>query len=289
MPFLYLLALLVLLAALVRQRRLSTEQRGRDGERDWQPDFARQAYGVLEGDTLTLHFVRNSRYPGEPYEVVWETRRYDLSELTRLWFLVASFSRLEVVAHTFLSFEFAGGEFLAVSVEAQVEEGREYNLVEGLLRHFELSYVFGDERDLILRRTLYQETEVYLYPLVTPPLEVRSLLVRMVETANDLRAHARFYNSVTENCTSVLREHANAVRPGSFPSFVPAQVMPGLSDRVLYHKGWIDTGLPFEKIREHYAVQERTRRCAPDEGFSACIREGMQREARGEGRGEAQR
>ena len=287
MPFLYLLALLALLAALVRQRRPSTERKGRDGERDWQPDFARQTYGIVEGDTLTLHFVRNSRYPapGEPYEVAWETRRYDLGDVTRLWFLVASFSRLEVVAHTFLSFEFADGEFLAVSVEARVERGREYNLVEGLLRHYELSYVFGDERDLILRRTLYQETEVYLYPLVTPPLEVRSLLVRMVETANRLRAHARFYNSVTENCTSVLREHANAVRPGAFLPFVPAQVMPGLSDRVLYHKGWLDTNLPFEKIREHYAVQEKTRRCAPDKGFSACIREGM----RGETRGEAQR
>ena len=114
MPFLYLLALLVLLAALVRQRKPSTEQRERDGERDWQPAFARQAFGIFEGDTLTLHFVRNSRYPdpGKPYEVVWETRRYDLSKLTRLWFLVASFSRLEVVAHTFLSFEFASGEFL---------------------------------------------------------------------------------------------------------------------------------------------------------------------------------
>ena len=90
--------------------------------------------------------------------------------------------------------------------------------MEGLLRHFELSYVFGDERDLILRRTLYQETEVYLYPLVTPPHEVRGLLVRMVETANDLRAHARFYNSVTENCTSVLREHAKRGAPRLLPS-----------------------------------------------------------------------
>ena len=65
--------------------------------------------------------------------------------------------------------------------------------------------------------------------------------------------------------------------------------MPGLSDRVLYHKGWIDTGLPFEKIREHYAVREKTRRCAPDEGFSACIREGMRKEIRGETRGEGRR
>ena len=277
MPLVYLLALLVLLVALVRQRRPSTDLTGSGGERDWQPDLARQAYGTLEGDTLTLHDVRNSRYPdpGEPYDVAWEARQYDLNKVTRLWFLIASFSRFEAVAHTFLSFEFENGQFLAVSVEARPEEGKEYNLVEGVLRHYELSYVFGDERDLILRRTLYQDTEVYLYPLVTPPREVRSLLERMVETANSLRRHARFYNSVTSNCTSVLRVHANEVRPGSFRSFALAQVMPGISDRVLYRRGWIDTNLPFEEIREHFAVQKKSKQCEPDENFSACIREGL--------------
>ena len=207
--------------------------------------------------------------------MVWETRQYDLSKVKRLWFLVASFSRFEVVAHTFLSFEFADGEFLAVSVEARPERGQVYNLVEGLLNHYGLSYVFGDERDLVLRRTLYQETEVYLYPLVTPPHEVRSLLVGMVETANELHTKPRFYNSISENCTSVLREHANEVRPGSFKSFALAQVMPGLSDRVLYRKGWLDTDLPFVTLREHYAVQVKSWHCKADEGFSSCIRAGL--------------
>lgn len=271
MPFIYFLILALLLTVLVRLRRPSTE----GGTRQWQPDLAEQTYGSLGGDTLTLHNVRNSRYaaPDEPYDIVWETRQYDLSKVTRLWFAVASFSRFEVVAHTFLSFEFSDGQFLAVSVEARPEQGKDYNLVEGLLRHFELSYVFGDERDLILRRTLYQATEVYLYPLITPPAEVRSLFLKMVETANGLRAHARFYNSVAENCTSVLRKHANEVRPGSFPAFVLAQVLPGLSDRVLYRKRWIATDLPFSVLRERYAVQEKSRRCATDEAFSSCIRE----------------
>ena len=124
--------------------------------------------------------------------------------------------------------------------------------------------MFGDERDLILRRTLYQETEVYLYPLITPPAEVRSLLLRMVKTANKLRTHARFYNSVAENCTSVLRKHANEVRPGSFPSFVLAQVLPGLSDRVLYRKGWIDyRPVLFSALRKSATPFRRSHGAAP--------------------------
>lgn len=267
MPFIYLLVLIFILSGLVSQRQASNQ-------RNWKPDAAKQAYGIIEGDNLTLHHVRNARYPapGEPYEISWETRHYDLSKLKRLWFLVESFSDLNVIAHTFISFEFSDGEFLAVSVEAKPEFNESYSIVKGLLRHFELSYQFGDERDFIARRTLYQKHEVYLYPLITPPHEIRSTLERMVETANSLRETPRFYNSITDNCTSVLRKHANEVRPGSFGAFAIAQVLPGLSGQMLYKKGWIDTDVTLESLRRAYAIKERAETCGVNADFSSCIR-----------------
>lgn len=272
MPFLYFLVLILLLMTLVTQRKPSAQ-------RNWKPDLAKQASGLFEGDSVTLDYVRNTRYGAsdDAYEVVWETRRYELDKLKRLWFLVESFSEIEVIAHTFLSFEFDDGCFLAVSVEARPEEGESYGIVKGLLRHFELSYLFGDERDLIARRTLYQGHEVYLYPLITPPHEIRSLLEKMVKTANDLTKTPRFYNSITDNCTSVLRKHANEVRPGSFPSFVLAQVLPGRSDKVLYEKGWIVTDAPLEQLRATHAIKEKAENCPLDANFSDCLRPRIRR------------
>ena len=244
--------------------------------RDWDPDVARTPQAEFAGDTLTLRNVRNTRYgpSGTPYDVVWEDRTYDLSTLKRLWFIVEPFHpTLKVIAHTFLSFEFED-DFLALSIEARLERGEPYSIVKGLMNAFELVYTVGTERDFIVRRALYREHALYLYPLVTKPYEVRSTLREMLQTANDLRVKPRFYNSITDNCTSALRKHANRVRPGSFPAFVLADVLPGLSDEVLYNKGWIDTAVPLSALRDAYNVKERVAACAerlePD--FSRCIR-----------------
>lgn len=267
MPIFYLLALLALLVALLSLRKPSAHL-------NWKPDFAKQAHGEITGDTLSLQHLRRTRYPapGEPYEVRWDAASYDLSKLKRLWFVVESFSDLAVVAHTFLSFEFEDGQCLAVSVEARPEMGESYGILDGLLRRFELCYLFGDETDMILRRTRYQQHQVYMYPLVTPPREIRKVLERMLGTANALTKQPRFYNSITDNCTSVLRKHANEVRPGSFRAFALSQVLPGISDKMLYKKGWLETTVPLKSLRERYAVKEISEDCAGKPDFSSCIR-----------------
>ena len=248
-------------------------------DRDWKADAARLPEAEFRGDALTLHNVRNTRYgaPGTSYEVAWETRTYDLATLKRLWFVVEPFHpTFKVIAHTFLSFEFED-DFLALSIEARTKRDESYSILRGLVNEFEVLYSVGDERDFVLRRTLYLGHDLYLYPLVTPPREVRKALVGMLETANRLRRRPRFYNSVTNNCTSALRKHANRVRPGSFPAFALADVLPGLSDRVLYDKGWIDTDVTLKELRDAHSVGARVAACADLPDFSRCIRRGLGR------------
>jgi hypothetical protein len=240
----------------------------------WKPDVARMPRATLDGDMVTLTDVRATRYPapGEPYEVAWDTRRYDLATLRRLWFLVEPFHpTLSFVAHTFLSFEF-DDDFLALSIEARMRTDQRYSIVRGLFGAFALTYSFGDERDFLLRRTRYQQHELYLYPLVTPPLEVRALFLNALAAANALHDRPRRYHSVLHNCTSTLRRHANQVRPGSFPPFVWADVMPGRSDLVLFRKGWIDTNVSGEELRPAHAVRERANAIGDVPDFSRRVR-----------------
>ncbi len=268
-PAFYHALLVALLVFLVRLKRPSND-------RPWKPDFARPAEADLSGDTLTLRNVRNIRYgaPGTPFEAAWETRTYDLSTLKRLWFIIESFSDLEVVAHTLISFEFED-DYLAFSAEARLEEGEPYDILRGLFNNFELVYTFGDERDFILRRTNYQDHDVYLYPLTLKPNEVRVLLEDILREANLLRENPAFYNSLGRNCTNLLGLHANHVRPGSFAWWRPEQALPGLSDRLLHRKGWIDTTLAFEKLHEVYNVREKAQKHGDDPDVSEKIREGL--------------
>ncbi len=240
----------------------------------WKPDVAQLPQARLAGDQVTLANVRNTRYPppGEPYEVAWDTRRYDLATLRRLWYLVEPFHpTLSFVAHTFLSFEF-DDDFLALSIEARLRTDQRYSIVSGLFGAYALTYSFGDERDFLLRRTRYQQHDLYLYRLVTPPLEVRSLFLNALAAANALHDRPRRYHSILHNCTSTLRRHANQVRPGSFPPFILADVMPGRSDLVLFRKGWIDTTVTEDELRPAHAIGERANAIGDAPDFSRRVR-----------------
>ena len=70
------------------------------------------------------------------------------------------------IAHTFLSFGFAGGDHLAISIETRKEKGEGYSTVKGFFRQYELYYVVADERDVIRLRTNYRHDppeQVYVY------------------------------------------------------------------------------------------------------------------------------
>lgn len=243
-------------------------------EKNWKLELSKTVTSHRDGHTLTINNIRSTRYDAnfEPVEVTWQTRSYDLHKLKRLWFLVEPFHpTIKAIAHTFLSFEFEDG-CLAVSVEARTEIGQDYNIVQGLFSNFELFYVYGDECDVILRRSNYMKRNVYMYPLITPPAEARALLLHMLERANSLHAKPEFYHSIMENCTSALSHHANQVRHGSFPPFMMAQILPGLTDKVLYDKGWIATDVPFAALRERFSIGEAARAIGDDPHFSEKIR-----------------
>ena len=135
-------------------------------ERDWEADVAKLAYAEIEGDNVTVRNIRNFAYRSETdYTPAWYDKRFDLSTLEGVD-LVAVYWMGPAIAHTFVSFAFAGGEHLAISIETRKEKGEGYSTLKGFFRQYELFYVAADERDVIRLRTNYRRDppeDVYVY------------------------------------------------------------------------------------------------------------------------------
>ena len=245
--------------------------------RSWDGDHARLARADFEGDSaVTLRGVRDFAYTSSTaYTPGFRDRRYDLSAIESVWFILTPFSATwRGPAHAFVSFGFRDGEHVAVSVEARREVGEEYGLVPGVLRRFELAYIVGTERDLIGRRALFDGDDVFLYPIAAPPARVRQMFVEMMRRANAVQERPEFYNTLTNNCTSNLVDHVNRMVPGRIPSSVRT-LLPGYADELALSLGLIEATGTLEDVRARFRINERARAVRAGEDFSAAIRRGM--------------
>ncbi len=134
-------------------------------DRDWQPEVAMTPYATINGDTVTIHNVRDFDYRTEmDFTPRWETRTYDLRKLDS-GDIVAVYWAGKAIAYIMVSFGFGGQDYLAVSIETRKEKGESYSTLAGFFRQYELYYVVADERDAIRVRTTYRQPQedVYVY------------------------------------------------------------------------------------------------------------------------------
>lgn len=241
-------------------------------DRDWQPDVARPPTAELRGDLLTVHDVRNFDYRSETdFTPRWETRTYDLSQLTGLD-LFMSYWGSPLIAHTIMSWAFADGQHLAISIETRKEVGETYSAVAGFFKQYELYYVAADERDVIRVRTNQRGEHVYLYRLRVPRERARAILLDYVESMNALAATPAWYNAATHNCTTTIRTHVQRI--GAAQPWDWRILVNGRADEMLYERGTVDTALPFAELRRRSLIDARAQAAEADPDFSARIRAG---------------
>ncbi len=132
-------------------------------DRAWQGDVAMLSSAEIEGDIITLRNIRNFNYSSETdYTPRWYDKTVDMQQLDTLD-LIAVYWMGDAIAHTILSFGFAG-EQIAISIETRKEQDEAYSTLAGIFRRYELFYVVADESDLVGLRTSYRDPpeDVYL-------------------------------------------------------------------------------------------------------------------------------
>ena len=246
-------------------------QRQASNNRNWKPEHARLASVQFDGESVMINGVRNFSYDddGSIEKANYETQIYDLSELQGLWFGVQPFLS-DVLGHSFLSFEFEDGVFLVLSVEARQEIGEPYSVIGGLMRQFELIYVWADERDVIGLRSHIRKDNVHLYRIQAPLEEIRSYLIKQLMRTNNLIVTPAFYNTLTQNCTTSLFEMSNVPALKRYSDY--RVLFPGYAHRLLHELEAIDTGVGPEEAYAR-ALIDHQRADIMDPAFSTAIRE----------------
>ena len=247
--------------------------------RDWAPDQAVLPTAEFDGDQVTVRNVRNCTHllPGE-YVVDHEDRTYDLSRLEGVDFITMPFGPVPALAHTLVSFDFAGPtpeaphEHLAVSVEVRKEKGEEtFNPMLGLAQQYEITYVIADERDVIYRQAVVYDEPTYLYRTTASSEAARAMLTDMLQRANELAEEPEFYDLLRNNCTTNIARHVNRIRPNRLLYDVGV-LLPGYSDQKAYDEGLLAATGTFEELKAASLINTRARLAEAEGDFSAAIR-----------------
>lgn len=243
--------------------------------RDWQPDVARLATATIDGDSVTIHNVRNFDYRTETdFTPRYYDKTYDLKHLSSVDVALVYWMG-PAIAHVMLSFGFADRDYMAVSIEMRKEKGEEYSVVKGFFRQYELYYVVADERDVIRVRTNFRnpEEQVYLYRTQITPENARILFLDYLRTLNQLAEKPDFYHALTSNCTTNILLHARG-----FPNRLKYNwkvLLSGYAAEYLYEIDGLDTKLPFEELKRRSLINERAHQAGNAEDFSRRVRDGL--------------
>jgi hypothetical protein len=246
-------------------------------ERQWVPEVRETPWGEINGDTVTIHNVRNFSYRTESdFDPVYETRTFNIQELTEVDILVAYWGS-KAIGHVMVSFGFNNREFIAFSIETRKEIGEEYSAIKGFFRNYEITYVVADERDVIGVRASHRVPEEQVHVLRTRmALENgRKLFLHYVQKTNQLREQPSFYNTLTTNCTTQVLGLVQAL--GGVADYTWKILLSGYVPEYLYETETLMPGMSLEEIMSKSLVNERAKQFAGDPEFSVRIREGVPR------------
>jgi hypothetical protein len=242
--------------------------------RDWQSNVAQLPSATLDGSLLTIENVRSFRYRGDEAaaEEHWITTTYDLDELIG-FDIFFSYWGPEAYGHTIASWEFSDGSHLAVSIETRKEIGESYSALRGFFRQFELYYVVAEETDVVALRTNHRGERVELYRIFTPGQGDRAMLLDYIRDINELAEKPRWYNALTQNCTTTIWKHAKAV--GSKFPLDWRLLANGYVLELAHQLGTVNTSMTLAELKQRSDITKLALQAGDTDDFSTTIRQGL--------------
>jgi len=218
-------------------------------DRSWVENLSRMPKVELSQGSFSLDHVTDWSYTDTaPRTKGSRTFANTFDELRNVWFVVEPQPGQLYAEHTLILFEFAGDRIVGLTVEARLEDDETYDPVQGALNKFELSYVWSTARDLLTRRVTMLHKQIYVYPLQLDAMQKRTFLRALIEQTVDVSTHARFYNTITSNCTNELAKVAGLGWHYSW-------VLTGYSPQRLYELKLIP-GATFEAAQQRALLTE---------------------------------
>lgn len=243
---------LLLLVIITCSVFISTQKASHKG--DWTKAHAILPQVEILDGIAKIQSLRDFSYDanGQPNQIRYYDDEFNIDEVKRLWFALSHFADMGM-AHNLLSFEFNDGRFLALSLEARMEAGQEYDPLMGLFHQFEMIYVLGSEEDIIGLRSHVRREPVYLYPMTLSQQTVEDTLVTFLKDAQQLSKSPRFYNTLFNNCLSQL-----LLSSGAFNHFDIVTdwrlMLPGYSHEVAHELGYIDQSKDLQTIQNEALI-----------------------------------
>lgn len=202
-------------------------------DRDWYPYLAPTAHATADAERFAVRPVSDWSYAGAgPTAETYTEASFTYADLRTVWFVLEPQPGSKLAAHTFLMFEFTGDRLLGLTIEARREADEKYSAVRGAFNAYELSYLWASARDLLTRRAVMLEHDVFIYPVAIDAAQREQLLRNVLARTAELEANPRYYNTLFSNCTNELAKAAGL-------RWNYAWVLTGASDNYLFREGLI--------------------------------------------------
>lgn len=243
--------------------------------RNWQEQFATLADISINGNQVKVNNIRDYKYdPNGITEKNYINREFDVTKIEKVWFLVEPFGAFEGIAHTYFVFDFVGSDPVAISVESRREVGEDFWASKGLFNKYELIYIWATENDQTIRRSIYDQEDLYMFPLLVSKEASQKLFLELAKKTEYLETNARFYNTLFHNCTNELAYTANTVKPGIIP-FHYALYMPGYAPNLLHSLKLIPSDESLDAVKDKYFISEKVKSLYKEQNFSEKLRQSI--------------